>query len=462
MSAFPKPLQAAPAASGSPGSSGSSGLNGTPLGVASDGSTVPDGFDGSKETPLGVVLDQVRAWLERFIATTEDLDLDLLTLWAAHTHVCTETRTTPRLILDSTLPGSGKTTVLEHFQHLAYKPIMAATLSSASVLARVLAQGPHTIMIDEADRTLDERDPFAKELLATINSGYKVGGKRLINIQPSKDEDWTPKEMPTFGPVVMAGNNPNLPGDTRSRSVRILLMPDIDGTVEDSDWEDIEDDADRLGVALAENLDAAREQIKASRPDLPEGCRARMREKWRPLVRVADVAGGDWPETVRKLIIRDIAEAKAEAADGVAKRPPAYVLLEDLHDVWGESEAFLPTSEILERLANRRPDYWGEASPYGKRITAQRFSRMVTQAAKAKASKNSQDRRGYFRSAFTEAWRRTGISTVTRGTPNQTVETVGNRRTVGNGSCPHGAPEPDMCAECGGQTGLDLAGGDLS
>ena len=41
----------------------------------------------------------------------------------------------------------------------------------------------------------------------------------------------------------MAGNNPNLPADTASRQIRVLLMPDIDGTVEDSDWEYIEDAA---------------------------------------------------------------------------------------------------------------------------------------------------------------------------------------------------------------------------
>ena len=43
--------------------------------------------------------------------------------------------------------------------------------------------------------------------------------------------------MPTFAPVVMAGNNPKLPEDTKSRSIRVLLMPDTDGTAEESDWE---------------------------------------------------------------------------------------------------------------------------------------------------------------------------------------------------------------------------------
>jgi hypothetical protein len=47
--------------------------------------------------------------------------------------------------------------------------------------------------------------------------------------------------MSTYAPVAMAGNSPRLPDDTRSRAIRIPLLPDLDGTVEESDWEHIED-----------------------------------------------------------------------------------------------------------------------------------------------------------------------------------------------------------------------------
>jgi hypothetical protein len=98
----------------------------------SDGSDAQDGFDGSI---LGGALTVVRAWFGRFVSVPDDLDLDLLALWAAHTHVALETYSTPRLILDSTMPGSGKTTVLEHLQRLSYAPIQAASISSPALLA---------------------------------------------------------------------------------------------------------------------------------------------------------------------------------------------------------------------------------------------------------------------------------------------------------------------------------------
>ena len=37
-----------------------------------------------------------------------DADLDLLTLFAVHTHMVVESYTTPRLQIDSPVPGSGK------------------------------------------------------------------------------------------------------------------------------------------------------------------------------------------------------------------------------------------------------------------------------------------------------------------------------------------------------------------
>src|SRR5688500_17770125 len=43
------------------------------------------------------LLQKVRQWWATYISTVTDADLDLLTLWAAHTHLVVETYTTPRL-----------------------------------------------------------------------------------------------------------------------------------------------------------------------------------------------------------------------------------------------------------------------------------------------------------------------------------------------------------------------------
>jgi hypothetical protein len=197
---------------------------------------VADGFTGG-DGPSNLIIDgaelleEIRAWLARYISTMTDADLDLLTLWAAHTYLINETYTTPRLQLDSPVPGSGKTTCLEHLQRLCLQPVLMATVSSPALLVRMLEKAQRTILIDEADRSLRPDKEGVADLLAVLNSGYKRGATRPV-LMPAKGGNWEPVEMPTFAAVAMAGNNPNLPDDTRSRIIRVLLLPDLDGRVQ--------------------------------------------------------------------------------------------------------------------------------------------------------------------------------------------------------------------------------------
>lgn len=386
--------------------------------TALDGSTVQTVTDGSE---LGAILRTVRDWMAEYICVVDDLDLDVLALWAAHTHVAFETYTTPRLVLDSSMPGSGKTTVLEHLQRFCLAPIQAASISSPALLTRMLNKQMRTILIDEVDRSLDPKKPGVEDLIAILNSGYKRGATRPVLV-PAKGGEWDVSEMSTFSPVAMAGNAPHLPDDTRSRCIRVLLMPDIHGTVSASDWEEIEPDAVAIGDGLAQALDNHREEIKAIRPELPKGCNGRMREKWSPLARVAAVAGGGWPAIVWQLIERDLQEVEMEREEGLSNLPPAMVLLKDLHSIWDEGEPFIPTSKMITRLIEHNAHYWGEISAYGRSLTAQRMGRLIIQSTKVNSTKNANDVRGYARDRFAKAWRQLGIDPGNK--PSGTVEAV--------------------------------------
>lgn len=384
----------------------------------SDGQTVTDGFDGSY---LGATLTVVRAWFGRFVSVPDDLDLDLLTLWAAHTHVALETYSTPRLVLDSTMPGSGKTTVLEHMQRLCYSPIQAASISSPALLARMLSKGIRTILIDEVDRSLDPKKPGVEDLIAILNSGYKRGATRPVLV-PGKGGEWDVDEMSTFAPVAMAGNSPHLPDDTRSRSIRVLLMPDLYGAVESSDWEEIEGDALELSDRLTSAMEDAREFVRTVRPELPKECVGRMKEKWNPLKRVAAAAGERWPDVVDQLIERDLQEAQMEKEEGLMKLPPQMVLLADLYAIWAPEESFVNTNELVRRLISQNPDYWDVSSAYGRALTVQRMGRLLAQL-KIRSSKDSRDHRGYHRTAFLKPWRQSGIAPISEPSePSESVE----------------------------------------
>jgi hypothetical protein len=407
--------------------------------VPVDGLPVQTVYDGSI---LGVSLTVVRDWLGRFVCVPDDLDLDLLTLWAAHTHVALETYSTPRLVLDSTMPGSGKTTVLEHMQRLCLNPIQAASISSPALLARMLSKGIRTILIDEVDRSLDPKKPGVEDLIAILNSGYKRGATRPVLV-PSKGGEWDVSEMSTFAPVAMAGNSPHLPDDTRSRSIRVLLMPDLYGSVESSDWEEIEDESHDIAMQLTEVMEGAREFIRTVRPPLPAGCVGRMKEKWGPLKRVAAAAGGAWPDITDRLIERDLQEADMEKEEGLMKMPPQMVLLTDLYLEWGDDEPFLNSHEIVRRLIAGNSDYWSVSSSYGRELSVQRLGRLLAQV-KIRASKNANDQRGYRRDAFDKAWRQSGIAPNIK--PSVTVLTA----EPSTQSAPADLPKVNgICPNCG-------------
>lgn len=371
----------------------------------------------------GEVLDRVRTWLGRFILTAHDGDLDLLTLWAAHTHLCFETYTTPRLVIDSPVPGSGKTTVLEHLYRLCLHPVQAASLSSPAMLARLLDVELRTILVDEVDRNLNPKKEGVEDLIAVLNSGYKRGGTRPVLV-PTKD-GWNVKEMPTFSPVAMAGNAPNLPEDTRSRTIRVLLLPDLEGRVESSDWEEIDADANDLGTALTAWADEVRDVVRTVRPLLPEGCTGRSKERWSPLRRVAEAAGGHWPATADALIRRDLIEAEMDREDNMTATPPAVKLLRDIYEVWSGDEHFTATTVLVTELILHDPAQWGPDSPYGRALTVQRLGRMLAQGFKVHSDRQGDSPRGYYRKSLAPVWRKLGVTPLDKPTePTEPAEST--------------------------------------
>jgi hypothetical protein len=294
--------------------------------------------------------------------------------------------------------------------------VQMASLSSPAMLARILDAGMRTFLIDEADRSLSPNNKNIDDLLAILNSGYKRGGTRPVLV-PVK-EGWKTSEMPTFCPVAMAGNSPNLPEDTRSRSLRVLLMPDVDDSIEESDWEWIDQDARDLGMGLAAWADTVRDDVRMTRPNLPDGIKGRARERWAPLKRVADAAGGRWPAVVDQLAREDIAEQELAREEGAVMERPHVVLMQHLTMVWEAGETFVPTETLIDRLVSAHPETWGEFSPFGKRLTAQRLGRMLSNNYKIHSSRpDANGSRGYTAATLSTALRRFGLTL-----PNRPVE----------------------------------------
>lgn len=425
-------------------------------GPAVTGSTAITACTGSIERGTEPVdgaqlLDDLVAWWRRFIAVTNPDDLDLLALWTVHTHLVRECYTSPRLLIDSIMEGSGKSTVIDHLNRLCVHPVQAATITSPALIPRLLEGGMRTILIDEAHRALRPDRPGVQDLIGIINTGYRYGATRPVLI-PTKGGGWDADEMTTFAPLAMAGNNPNLPADTISRQIRVLLMPDINGTVEDSDWEHIENEANALKARIAEWADAVRDDVRGITVDLPDGCIGRFKEKWRPLARVARVAGGDWPTIAYRLIDADMQQDAAEREAGLKTLPPGMVMMNDLFAVWPADETFMSSRELVRKLIFHNPEYWGSDSPYGKPLTEHRLGRLVFQASKMSSNRpGGRGPRGYLRMNLEPVWHHLGIGPIQTGASGYTGETGYDDGRCNRCDKPLTAPESiarGYCEEC--------------
>lgn len=354
-------------------------------------------------------VEGIRNWLSKYIYVQNERDLDILALWIFASHVAYELYTSPRLLIDSPIAGSGKTTLLEHMSKLAKNPVQISSISSSATLARLTANGIRTLLIDEADRALDPKRQGVNDLLALLNSGYKRGGTRPVNVPNGKD--WELVEMPTFAPVAMAGNTPLIPDDTRSRCIVIRLLPDTNGKARESDWEELDIWALQLQEQIVAAAESVRELVSDIKPSLPKECVNRFREKWKPLKRIAVLVGKDWEERVDSHILNDIETIKEQLASGDSRISLHHQLLKDLWEVFEGERKFKSTESIISALVKLNPESWSESGYGGKAITPKKLA-VLLNGRFGLISQRVDSVRGYTSTQFEKEWESFGIGTL--------------------------------------------------
>lgn len=243
------------------------------------------------------VLGYVRAFIDRYARMPSEAAADAVALWAMHAH-CRDAggtllfESTPRLMLLSSEPGSGKSRVLGLARMLCGGRYGLLTEPTAAALAHILGPSHETAFIDEGD-VLFGRGARKVSVRALLNAGYTRDGV-IAHMRGRTVED-----LAVFGPVAVAGldvmrtaTGASLePLFTRSITIRMRkaadAVPQLDRTAREA--------AGLLHAAMATWAAQNRAGL-AEPPGLPDWLANRDGEVWGPILVTADVAGGDWPD----------------------------------------------------------------------------------------------------------------------------------------------------------------------
>ncbi len=127
-----------------------------------------------------MLLDDVRAFLGRFVIYPSEEAHTAHALWIAHCHFMDSWESTPRLAFLSAEPESGKTRALEISNLLVPNPVDAVNVS-ASYLFRKVAAGAPTILFDEVDTPWNDirGKPLTDRGLAVRLRAYGIKPKLL-------------------------------------------------------------------------------------------------------------------------------------------------------------------------------------------------------------------------------------------------------------------------------------------
>ena len=340
-------------------------------------------------------LDDLRDFIARFVAFPSAAALHAAALWVAHAHLALHFFLAPRLALLSPEPGSGKTRALEVIETVVPGPMFSFSASPAAIF-RTLAHERRTLLFDEVDTVFTRKGKDDNEdMRALLNMGYRRGATIPRCIGPLHEV----RHFPVFAPVALAGLG-DLPDTIMSRSIIIRMRRRAPS-------ERIEQFRSRLhgpdGALLRERLAAWAEEIGPevgeAWPAMPGGVVDREAEVWEPLLAVADVAGGHWPDTARAACVELLKVASdREVSLGVR-------LLGDLRTVFGDRDS-MSTVEILEALNALDEAPWGDL--YGKPMQARTLARMLAkyEVKGTMIKAGGRALRGYRREALWDAWAR--------------------------------------------------------
>jgi len=342
------------------------------------------------------LLDEVSSSLARYVILPDPISAVGVVLWIAATHGVPAWAHAPRLVIRAPEKRCGKSRLLDLVEAMCHNPLLTVNASPSAVYRSIgLARNdPPTILLDEADTIFGPKAGENEDLRGLLNAGHQKGRPALrFNAATYKVE-----KIETFAMAALAGIGA-MPETIEDRAVVIRMRRRAPG-------ESVAPyRMGRDGAALADLRARLRAWVRAHADELRTAAPAmpvedRAADTWEPLIAVADLAGGDWPD-----VARDASVTLTEAREANARGSIQARLLADCRTAFADADA-LPTADLLKRL---REDPEGPWATYGNTgLSAMRLGMLLREFDIRSDTIRfpSGQAKGYGREAFADAWAR--------------------------------------------------------
>lgn len=340
------------------------------------------------------LLDEVSDTVRRFIV----LDIEqahAAALWVAFTWLTDVAEVAPLAIINAPEKACGKSQMLTLLGKMVCRPLPASN-STAAGLFRAVELWKPTVLIDEADTFIRENE----ELKGLVNAGHTRANAYVLRVVGDNHE---PRLFTVWGAKAFAGIalEKHLPDATMSRAIvfglRRKLAHESVSRLRHADGELFEGIASRLARFAADYS----QQVRLSRPNLPDALSDRAQDNWEPLLAIAECAGAEW---VRRATV---AALKLSGA-GEKTVSTANELLADIQHVFESKHVErISTADLIAALVADDESAWATYNR-GKPITPRQVARQLS--AYGIASKNIRSgydvAKGFEIGQFTDAFAR--------------------------------------------------------
>lgn len=364
-----------------------------------------------KPSDGGAILDEVSRYVRRHVVLSE-AQADAVALWAVNTHVFDAADFVPYLGITSAEKRSGKTRLLDVLSHLVARPWRYDNASDAVFFRKIEAERS-TVLFDEAD-SLFKKAEDRPETVGAWNAGFHRKG--TVSRCEAEGKKFKLRDFSVYCPKAFAGIGE--PPDTlRDRAIPIRLLRKTSGDeVERFRQRTAEIEAAALRAKVegwtGQIREALAEAVHAG-PSMPRGLTDRAEDILEPLVALADLAGGAWPERGRRSLVEVMTGGAAEDTS-VGVR-----LLRDIRAVFDERDAIeLRSEEVTAGL--KEIEEGGYASwNHGKGIAPSDLARRLKPfgITPRRLRFNGDQARGYALSDFEDAFERYDVRETDRAEP---------------------------------------------